>query len=53
MTTVEAIFWLRIVYPNYVFSVNFQAEKGMRIVYNCVLYSPEYGNYVCLKQRNG
>ena len=43
MTTAQEIFWLRIVYPNYVFSVDFQAEKGMRIVYKCLLYTPEYG----------
>ena len=43
MTTAQAIFWLRIVYPNYVFSVDFQAEKGMRIVYKCILYTSEYG----------
>ena len=34
MTTVQAIFGLRIIYPNYVFSVDFQAEKGVRIVEN-------------------
>ena len=45
MTTIEGIFWLRIIYPNYVFSVDFQAEKGVRIVCKCVLYSPKYVIY--------
>ena len=36
---------LRIIYPNYIFSVDYQAEKGMRIVYKYVLYTPEYGKY--------
>ena len=43
MTTVEAIFWLRIIYPNYIFSVDYQAEK--HIVYKYVLYTPEYRKY--------
>ena len=45
MTTVQVIFWLGIVhvYPNYIFSVDFQVEKGVCIVYKCVLYSAEYG----------
>ena len=45
MTTVEGIFWWRIIYPNYVFSVDFQAEKGMPIVCKCVLYSLQYVIY--------
>ena len=39
MTTVQAIFWLHLIYPKY----NFQAEKGVHIVYICVLYSSGYG----------
>jgi hypothetical protein len=37
---------MRIIDTNYFFSGDFQGEEGVRIMHQCALYNPKYGN-VC------